>query len=159
MEIGRKWLPCSPSQQNLSRRPTPSPSLLSHFHPLYNPCQPDFCSRRPIKTAFDKAANHLVFINTEGHLLSSFTHCASIIPHSRLFPPSKILSFCFPSSHTPPTLLASLSWTPLLVFPLPSDLWMIGCLRTWPGSYSISSKIIFSYPIAWNTIRCDYLLN
>lgn len=62
---------------------------------------------------------------------------------------SSLHSLCFSSSHT---FQALPLWPPLLVFPLPSDLQMFGCLGTWPGSYSDPSKTICFYPIALNAM-------
>ena len=77
METGRKWFLCFPLTAKFLSK-TDSLTVLPHPHPLYNPCQTDSCSWHAIETAFDKAANHLAFIKSEGNL-SSFTrlpaHC------------------------------------------------------------------------------------
>lgn len=72
---------------------------------------------------------------------------------------STFLLFSF-KSHSP-TLLTSPSWAPLLAFPLPSDLQMFCCLRTWPGFYSLPSNVIHSNLIALNTMymRISFKLN
>ena len=105
LEIVRKWLLYSPSRQHFFWMPAPSPSLL----PLQS--MPTWLLFPPPHQNCFWQGNHLGFISAEGHLLSSLTGPASSIPHSKLFAPSEVLPFCFPSSHTP---LTPHYWLPFL---------------------------------------------
>ena len=140
--LGRKWFLCSPSHQNFSQRPIPTSSLLpplyhpfllmsvsaTHGHCFQQGCQPEGLPAQKEICPFTGSPRvfHIV-----GLLL--------LLKYS----PSVFLQVTH-SCPPPP------SWAPLQVFPLPSDLQMFGCLRSWPGSYSDPSKTICFYSIAIN---------